>query len=177
VPLRLLRSSVLRWPDRQRVERAVRSWSLDVAARDPRVRRVGYFASYARGDRGVGTDVDLVILVEAASDAFERRALAYEATWLPVPADVLVYTMAEWDRMSAEGGLPLDGRRRCHPASRALTRQGVAAPQQTARGPPSVCPTRSTRNPCTPASPKGASHGPGVDLAYQTDRQAGATTG
>jgi len=106
MPARLLRSSVLRWPDRQRVERAVRSWSLDVAAHDPRVRRVGYFGSYARGDWGVGSDVDLVILVEAASDPFERRALAYEATRLPVPADVLVYTMAEWDRMSAEGGLP-----------------------------------------------------------------------
>ena len=106
MPVRSLRSSVLRWPDRQRVERAVRSWSLDVAARDPRVRRVGYFGSYARGDWGVGSDVDLVILVEAASDPFERRALAYEATRLPVPADVLVYTMAEWDRMSAEGGLP-----------------------------------------------------------------------
>jgi uncharacterized protein len=144
MPARLLRSSVLRWPDRQRVERAVRSWSLDVAARDPRVRRVGYFGSYARGDWGVGSDVDLVVLVEAASDPFERRALAYEATRLPVPADVLVYTMAEWDRMSAEGGLPRTVGGDVIWVLERLPPQGLGAPQQTVRGHPPFAPTRST---------------------------------
>lgn len=70
------------------------------------VRRVGYFGSYARGDWGVGSDVDVVVVVEESSEPFERRPLAYDPTELPVPADVLVYAAAEWDRMSIDGGLP-----------------------------------------------------------------------
>ncbi len=67
---------------------------------------MGLFGSYARGDAGVGSDLDLVVLVRDAAEPFEQRALAYDATSLPVPADVLVYTLEEWERMMAEGGLP-----------------------------------------------------------------------
>lgn len=106
MPVRSLRSSVLRWPDRDDVDRAVRAWAADVAARDALVRRVGYFGSYARGDWGVGSDVDVVVVAAESSAPFERRSLAYDPTGLPVPADVMVYTAAEWERMSIEGGLP-----------------------------------------------------------------------
>ena len=57
---------------------------------------IGYFGSYARGDRGVGSDLDLVIIVESSKLPFERRAAEWDATSLPVPADVLVYTASEW---------------------------------------------------------------------------------
>jgi predicted nucleotidyltransferase len=67
---------------------------------------VGYFGSYARGDWGVGSDVDLLVLVEDSDEPFHRRTLGFDIRPLPVPADVLVYTMAEWDRMSLSGGLP-----------------------------------------------------------------------
>jgi len=106
MPVRSLRSSVLRWPDRDDVDRAVRAWAVDVAARDGLVRRVGYFGSYARGEWGVGSDVDVVVVVERSSEPFERRSLGYDPTGLPVPADLLVYTAAEWERMLTEGGLP-----------------------------------------------------------------------
>lgn len=106
MPVRSLRSSVLRWPDRDEVDRAVRAWAVDVAARDAVVRRVGYFGSYARGDWGVGSDVDVVVVAAESSQPFDRRPLAFDPTGLPVPADVLVYTEAEWERMSIDGGLP-----------------------------------------------------------------------
>ena len=106
MPVRSLRSSVLRWPDRDDVDRAVRAWAIDVAARDGLVRRVGYFGSYARGEWGVGSDVDFVVVVERSSEPFERRSLGYDPTGLPIPGDLLVYTAAEWERMSIEGGLP-----------------------------------------------------------------------
>lgn len=66
--------------------------------------RAGYFGSYARGDWGVGSDVDLVLVVERSALPFERRALEFDATALPVPAEVLVYTQDEWRRLMQESG-------------------------------------------------------------------------
>lgn len=106
MPVRSLDSSVLRWPDREAVDHAVRAWADEVAGSDPRVVRVGYFGSYARGDWGVGSDVDLVVILDRSDEPFSRRAAAYDPGRLPVPADLLVYTSAEWDRMAGEGGLP-----------------------------------------------------------------------
>jgi predicted nucleotidyltransferase len=106
MPVRSLGSSVLRWPDREEVDRAVRDWAARIAALDERVLRVGYFGSYARGDWGVGSDVDLVVIVAEAAEPLERRALAFDATDLPVPADVFVYTEGEWEAMLVRGGLP-----------------------------------------------------------------------
>ena len=106
MPVRSLASSVLRWPDREAVDRAVRTWAAEVARADERILRVGYFGSYARGNWVVGSDVDIVLVLGETSEPFERRALAYDAGALPVPADVLVYTVGEWERMASEGGLP-----------------------------------------------------------------------
>jgi predicted nucleotidyltransferase len=63
---------------------------------------VGYFGSYARGNWGVGSDLDIVVIVPASHDAWERRA--WDLSGLPVPADLLIYTQAEWDRLSRGEG-------------------------------------------------------------------------
>ena len=60
--------------------------------------------SYARGDAGVGSDLDMVVVVEASDEGFERRAAGYDATNLPVPVDLPVYTQDEWRRMMDRGG-------------------------------------------------------------------------
>ena len=104
MPVRSLNSSVLVWPDRDRVDRAVRQWAAAVAARHPELRRLGYFGSYARGDWGVGSDLDLVAVVTATDEPFERRALAWDLTSLPVPAEILTYTEKEWRALEAENG-------------------------------------------------------------------------
>jgi len=105
MPVRSLTSSVLKWPDAQTVDRAVREWAERTARQRPEVFRIGYFGSYARGDWGVGSDLDLVIVVETSGQPFVRRGVEWDATDLPVPADVLVYTKAEWERMEREGRL------------------------------------------------------------------------
>ena len=104
MPVRLLSSSVLKWPDAQTVDRAVRQWAAKVVRSRTDVLRIGYFGSYARGDWGVGSDLDLVILVEGSLLPFERRSIEWDVTELPVPADVLVYTKEEWQSLEPQGG-------------------------------------------------------------------------
>lgn len=102
MPVRSSRSSVLKWPDEKRVTRAVCSWSRELARQCPQVLRIGYFGSYARGDWGVGSDLDLVVLVENSELPFERRGAEFDTTGLPVPADLLVYTVEEWEKLVKE---------------------------------------------------------------------------
>jgi len=95
MPVRSLTSLVFAWPDASSVDRAARRWA-EAAAHRPGIVRIGYFGSYARGDWGVGSDLDLVIVVERSDVPFERRACAWDLTALPVPAEALVYTTEEW---------------------------------------------------------------------------------
>ena len=99
MPVRSLNSSVLKWPDAATVGAALRVWAKAIGRAHPEVNRVGYFGSYARGDWGVGSDLDVVIVVDHADEPFMSRGTHWDATDLPVPADVLVYTCAEWERL------------------------------------------------------------------------------
>ncbi|MCL6647188.1 MAG: nucleotidyltransferase domain-containing protein [Chloroflexi bacterium] len=103
MPVRSSRSSVLRWPDAAAVHQAAARWAEAVVRRSPQVRRVGYFGSYARGDWGVGSDLDLLLVVDQSDQPFTRRAAEWDVTQLPVPADLLVYTVAEWEALLREG--------------------------------------------------------------------------
>lgn len=102
MPVRSLRSSVLKWPDRLAVEQALAAWAAREQPRHPGLVRLGWFGSYARGDAGVGSDLDLVAVVESSAEPFERRALAWDLSQLPVPAEILVYTRDEWQRLERE---------------------------------------------------------------------------
>ena len=62
---------------------------------------MGYFGSYARGDAGVGSDLDLVAIAEQAAQPFERRPAAWDLNSLPVPAEIIIYTLSEWQRLQA----------------------------------------------------------------------------
>jgi len=83
---------------------ALEAWAAREAPRHLGLLRLGYFGSYARGDWGVGSDVDLIAIIEGAAGPFERRALDWELLDLPVPAEILVYTREEWERLRSEGG-------------------------------------------------------------------------
>jgi predicted nucleotidyltransferase len=102
VPVRSLRSSVLKWPALEEVDRAARAWASRLAEDDSSVVAVGYIGSSARGDWGVGSDLDLVIVRTGA----DRRGatdtphdLRLES--LPVPAELLEYDADEWRRLMA----------------------------------------------------------------------------
>ena len=100
MPVRSLSSPVLVWPDTVVVDRAIREWAREAAKARPEVVRIAYFGSYARGDWGVGSDTDIIIIVDQSDQSFERRAVSWDATRLRGPADVVVYTAGEWDRLA-----------------------------------------------------------------------------
>lgn len=103
MPVRSSRSSVLVWPDRPSVESALRQWLVTQLPRHPEVVRLGCFGSFARGDWGTGSDLDLVAIVRPTTERFDRRANAWDLTPLPVPADLVVYTEAEWEALRHRG--------------------------------------------------------------------------
>lgn len=96
MPIRSLNSSVLRWPDLASVDRAVRGWARHEAQKRPELLKVGYFGSYARGDWGVGSDVDLVAIVQHSDLPFEQRSLSWDTSKLPVATELIIYTLSEW---------------------------------------------------------------------------------
>ena len=106
MPVRSFSSRVLRWPEAATVTTAFRQWAEEAARRRRDVVRIGYFGSYARGNWGVGSDLDVVIVLEDSALPFERRLVEWDTFALPVPVDLLVYTRAEWRRMEREGRLP-----------------------------------------------------------------------
>jgi predicted nucleotidyltransferase len=66
----------------------------------PELRRAGYFGSYARGDWGVGSDLDLIVIVEESQLDFFHRSIEWDTSGIPVPVDLLVYTEDEWHGMA-----------------------------------------------------------------------------
>lgn len=101
MPVRSLRSSVLKWPHRDAVDAAVRTWAAGQAAERSRLLRLGYFGSYATGLWGVGSDLDLVAVDDDASRPFVERGRKWDLNGLPVPAEILVYTPQEWAEVVA----------------------------------------------------------------------------
>lgn len=103
MPVRSLSSSVLKWPDGHTVDQAVRRWAEKAVKQRQGILRIGYFGSYARGDWGVGSDLDLVIVVKKSDQSFEKRAIGWDLKELPVPADILIYTEEEWQSLCQKG--------------------------------------------------------------------------
>lgn len=95
MPVRRLDSSVFKWPTREDVIRSVKAWASSVARSSSIVVRIGYRGSLASGNWGVGSDVDLIVVVGSTNRDFLGRARDCDVTSLPVPADLLVYTYEE----------------------------------------------------------------------------------
>lgn len=99
MPVRSLNSSVMRWPSPEVVHAAALEWAEGLASGDPSVIAVGCFGSYARGDAGVGSDLDLIAIVTACESA-RRRDGVWAVEHLPTPAELIVYTIGEWRELS-----------------------------------------------------------------------------
>lgn len=81
------------------MEQIVRDWLAQQNSIGRDILRAGYFGSYARGEWGVGSDLDLILLVMHSELPFWRRSLEWDTLSLPVPIDLLVYTQEEWQNL------------------------------------------------------------------------------
>ena len=100
--------SVKRWPTPEAVLSALQEWANVQAAARPELIALGYFGSHARGDTGFGSDLDVVAIVKKSDRPRLERNRDWPYERLPVPADLLVYTVDEWDRLRQRGGRFVD---------------------------------------------------------------------
>ncbi|MGD8975124.1 MAG: nucleotidyltransferase domain-containing protein [Desulfobacterales bacterium] len=77
----------------------MRSWTIEQVQQRPEIVRLGYFGSYARGDWGVGSDLDLIAVVNETLESFERRSINWDLNGLPVSAEIIVYSLTEWEEL------------------------------------------------------------------------------
>ncbi len=99
MPVRLLNSSVLKWPDRTSVDLAIRGWVGRQFASHHELKRAAYFGSDARNDWGVGSDLDLLLIVDHTDQPYHQRSANWDTLDLPVAVDLFVYTTEEWQTL------------------------------------------------------------------------------
>ena len=104
MPVRSLSSSVLKWPGPGQIRPTLIAWAKEAARLHPETISIGWFGSYVTGNWGVGSDVDLLVLIDHATEPFESRMTAWDTSKLPVPTDLFVYSSEEWAALVARGG-------------------------------------------------------------------------
>lgn len=97
-------SSVKLWPTPDVVLRALGDWAARQASERPQLIALGYFGSHARRDTGFGSDLDVVAVVEHSDVPRMERNRDWHYERLPVPTDLLVFTLDEWQAMMERGG-------------------------------------------------------------------------
>ena len=71
----------------------------EVLSQHPAVERIILFGSYARGRRDLGTDLDVIVIMDSTAPFLERQKQLYQMLTLPVDADILCYTPEEFERL------------------------------------------------------------------------------
>jgi len=102
MPVRSLNSLVLKWPDKEEVMKGLQKWIEDLTRKRKDILKIGVFGSYARGDFGFGSDLDIIMILEESRLPFEQRSVEFDTTLLPVPVDLIIYTKREWEKIREE---------------------------------------------------------------------------
>ena len=103
MPVTSSSSSVKRWPATSTVLAGLPAWAVAEAKRRPESQALGYLGSYARGNEGCGSDLDLVAVVTRSDRPFMERTCDWKIEMLAVPADLLVYTTKEREALRKSG--------------------------------------------------------------------------
>ena len=102
MPVRSLNSSIIKWPSDKQVIFSLEKWVKDILQVNEDIIQIGYFGSYAQGNWGVGSDLDIIIILRQSKLPFEKRNQGWGEQSLPVPTDILIYTQLEWESMKKE---------------------------------------------------------------------------
>jgi predicted nucleotidyltransferase len=87
---------VLRWPTAAEVLAEAERWAVRQRRDHADLLAVGVFGSYGRGDAGVGSDLDLLLILEVCSEPVWERLRRWDTRALPLACDLLVYSLEEW---------------------------------------------------------------------------------
>jgi predicted nucleotidyltransferase len=94
-----------RFVDRDEIFLVAREAARRIAAKHQGVKRVLLFGSFARGDYGIRSDLDLLVIVSNADKAVHERLTDYLEDAPDYPTDMLVYTEHELRcRLAEENG-------------------------------------------------------------------------
>ncbi|WP_204138512.1 nucleotidyltransferase family protein [Halomicronema sp. CCY15110] len=99
MPVRSLNSSIWRWPSRDEVDDALRQWVTQHESALVEAIAVGYFGSYARNEAGVGSDLDVLMILRQSALPFTHRSQQWDFLSIPVPVEAQIYTAAEWAQL------------------------------------------------------------------------------
>lgn len=99
MPVRSLNSPVIKWPDKTLVDKTFRKWVDNQTSSHDELIGAGYYGSYARNDWGVGSDLDIVLIVNSIKGPNNKRTLNWDCSALPVAVDLTVYTKGEWEQI------------------------------------------------------------------------------
>jgi predicted nucleotidyltransferase len=80
----------------------VRTWAEEQRRARASLRRVGVFGSYGRGDAGVGSDLDLLLIDEDAEGPQHQRLRHWPLELLPLSSRELQELLAGDSRMARE---------------------------------------------------------------------------
>jgi len=108
MPVRSLNSAILKWPDKQKVLNEARLWAGSTGHGDENIVKIFCFGSICTSKWGVGSDIDILIILKQTTVPFISRARIFDASSISVPADILVYTQSEIATLSKEKGRFLD---------------------------------------------------------------------
>ena len=95
-------SARVRYAEHETIRKAVRDYVHDLRAGHPEIRSIRWFGSWVRGDAGVGSDVDLCIIVDRSDKPRRDRTMDFLPRVFPVGIDLFVYTPAEFDALRTE---------------------------------------------------------------------------
>jgi uncharacterized protein len=100
MPVRSLNSAILKWPDKQKVLSEAKVWAKSTGLSDNNILRIYCFGSICSDTWGVGSDLDIVIILKKTTVPFISRACSNDTSAISVPVDLLVYTQSEITKLS-----------------------------------------------------------------------------
>lgn len=89
--------------DKQAVSQALSKFLNELERKNPEVKRIILFGSFARGECVPGSDIDLLIVLRESNIPFLKRIPKYMPSHFPVGVDVFPYTEGELKEMFRSG--------------------------------------------------------------------------
>lgn len=100
MPVRSLNSAVLKWPDREEVLSRAGKLASRAAGSDSSIKMIIAYGSITEPQRwGVGSDLDLILVVAETDRPFIERSGYYDFGSPGVPVDMTVYTVEEFQKL------------------------------------------------------------------------------